>query len=81
MLVVKDDVSRQSPALKNVHRRSLDELIHESEDPAGSYNPDGHLRPAPDETAFYGLDRSKCDLTRVVVGKTGLAAGAVTECI
>ncbi len=78
VLIVKDDATGKLSAFHNLCKHRLNKLVYESSGSVGSfvcnyhawaYDRAGHLRHVPDESAFYGLDKSKCGLTPVAIAE------------
>lgn len=75
VLIVKDQQGKLS-AFHNICKHRLNKLTYEKSGSAGSfvchyhawaYDRKGKLRRVPDEEAFYGLDKSTCDLTGIAI--------------
>ena len=76
VVIVRNDATGKLSAFHNVCKHRLNKLVYERSGSVGSfvcnyhawaYDRAGELRHVPDEDAFYGLDRSKCGLTKVAV--------------
>ena len=76
VLIVRNDATGKLSAFHNLCKHRLNKLVYESSGSVGSfvcnyhawaYDRAGKLRHVPDESAFYGLDKSRCDLTQVAI--------------
>lgn len=76
VLIVRDDATGTLSAFHNLCKHRLNKLVYESSGSVGSfvcnyhawaYDRTGKLRHVPDEEAFYGLNKSKCNLSTVAI--------------
>jgi len=76
VLIVRDNETKKLSAFYNICKHRLNKLVYEKTGSTGSfvcnyhgwaYDRKGNLRHIPDEAAFYGIKKSKCNLTSVAV--------------